>query len=49
MKRQKVSYKQELDQQMKQKEVLKNIDEMRKKQEQAIMADNALYAKAMAE
>ena len=34
---------------MKQKEVLKNIDEMRKKQEQAIMADNALYAKAMAE
>ena len=49
MKRQKVNYKMELDQQMKQKEVLQNIDLMKKKQEQAMMAENALYAKAMAE
>jgi len=34
---------------MKQKEVLQNIDLMKKKQEQAMMAENALYAKAMAE
>lgn len=49
MKRQKVNYKMELDQQIKQKEVLQNIDLMKKKQEQAMMAENALYAKAMAE